>query len=207
MFTDTAKTVTVVIPTIPGREKYLERAVESVRKQQRPADDLIVEKDVFRTGAAATRNRALKRVETDYVAFLDDDDYLYPNHLRVLMQASDNHNADVFYPIPDFKNMKDPTAVFVDGRLRKPWGLEWSRDHEVHMLYRGNFIPVTVLAKTHSVRIAKGFPTPDVWGDRPEDWGLFRNMLKNGAVFRHVPKMTWCYVGHDKHTKGLGKAK
>lgn len=78
--------VTVIIPAIPPRVgNLLEDAVNSVRTQTfRPIGGVSCALDVTRSGAAVTRQRALDAVHTDYVAFLDDDDYWYPNHLEVL---------------------------------------------------------------------------------------------------------------------------
>jgi len=75
--------VTVITPTVPGREKLLEECIESVRKQtlQPVAHLVLMDKD--KEGPAVIRNRLLKQVETEWVAFLDDDDLLMPNHFDV----------------------------------------------------------------------------------------------------------------------------
>ena len=79
--------VTVVIPTIPPRAGLrLDRAVSSAEWQTVPTA-VIVEEDAGRTGSAATRNRALARVRTDWLLCLDDDDELMPNAVQVLTEA------------------------------------------------------------------------------------------------------------------------
>jgi glycosyltransferase involved in cell wall biosynthesis len=81
---DAVNDITVCIPTIPPRAKMLARALESVAEQTLQPAAIIVEYDHEHTGAAATKNRALAKVTTPLVAFLDDDDHFLPHHLAVL---------------------------------------------------------------------------------------------------------------------------
>jgi len=76
--------ITVIVPTIPTRGELLNRALETVAAQTLQPAGVIVEMDQKREGAATVRNRALDRVSTEFVAFLDDDDELLPNHLKLL---------------------------------------------------------------------------------------------------------------------------
>ena len=81
--------VTVAIPTIgpraigsaPPGQSLLERACRSVRDQTLPAlGGIAVALDADHLGAASTRQRALDMVETDFTAFLDDDDFFYDHY-------------------------------------------------------------------------------------------------------------------------------
>jgi glycosyltransferase involved in cell wall biosynthesis len=207
--------VAVVIPTIPGREAMLQRAVLSVQAQRRKPDQVIVERDSERTGAWATRNRALERVATDVVAWLDDDDTLRPNHLiscmRVLEQSP--WRPDLVYPKPRMIGGADPTALTHQGRFPvSPWGLRWSAEHAAHLRQHGSFIPMTHLVRTHLVRAIGGFrPGYAVDGGRyrgeDEDY-LIRLLDGNpeqgspGAIFEHLDAMTWNWHVHAGHTAG-----
>lgn len=168
--------VTVLIPTIPGREAELARAVASV-----PAGvPVVIELDEKRTGAAATRNRGLERVATEWVAFLDDDDELYPHHLKACLRRAHFAKADVVYPGYDTVG-EDPVNCF---------GIPFNPT----MLRRINFIPVTALARTELVRSVGGFVEhPDINGDPCEDWGLWLRLLDAGATFAHLPMKTWLW--------------
>lgn len=98
--------ITVVIPTIPPREALLRRALDSVagataRMGQMygsmvPVDSIVVH-DQDRRGAALTRHKGLLAVDTERVAFLDDDDVMHPNHLTELMSAALLFNADYLW--------------------------------------------------------------------------------------------------------------
>lgn len=201
--------VSVLIATIPGREELLDRALGSVEKQIRQPDEVIVEPDPDRTSAAETRNRGLSKVTSEYVAILDDDDYLMRNHLKVLMRVAEAEpHQDLIYPTPKIIGMRDPTAVVVGGKWRRPWGLEWTEDHRQHMIQKGNFVPVTCLIKTESLRKVGGFPEPDHPDRRIshcEDWLCFRRMALKGMNFRHINVETWVWEKNlQGHTGGRG---
>lgn len=95
--------ITVVIPTIPPRAELLRRATDSVagavaRMGQMygtmaPVDSIVVE-DNGRAGAAKTRHQGLLAVGTEWVAFLDDDDVMHPDHLVRLFDAALTFGAD-----------------------------------------------------------------------------------------------------------------
>ena len=172
--------ITVVIPTIEGREKELKRALDSVHAQTFCVDRRMVMHDVDRRGAAWNRNRALQQVDTEWVAFLDDDDEFKPDHLKVCARYAALTGVDVVYPGYEAVG-DDPINCF---------GLAF----DPVLLKRRNYIPVTVLARTDAVRAAGGFQEhPDENGDPCEDWGLWLAMLERGYTFGHVPQRTWVW--------------
>ena len=173
-------TITLVIPTIPGREELLRRAVTSVYAQSYRDGVIELQLDGDREGAAATRNRALERVETEWVAFLDDDDELKPNHLRACARHAWLTGADIVYPGYDTIG-DDPIGCF---------GIPFNPV----LLRQRNYIPVTVLARTDLVRDVGGFRDhPDEYGERCEDWGLWLALLDAGAKFSHLAQRTWIW--------------
>lgn len=203
-------TVAVVIPTIDGRERMLARAISTVSAQRRKPDQIIVERDTDRTGAAATRNRALARVETDVIAWLDDDDLLEPNHLMANMRVlTRDPGVGLVYPRPRMVGGTDPTAVTYQGRFPvSPWGLRWCPEFEKHLRVRGSFIPMTHLVRTELVRAAGGFPEGSVLESgryRGEDEAYLIALLDRGAVFEHLDAPTWKWVVHNRQTAGRGR--
>ena len=200
--------VTVVMPTIEGREALRERALASVRAQTvLPADTIVVVDDQLR-GAAWARNQGLARVRTRWVAWLDDDDELFPQHLEALLVGQGVSGADLVYSYPEFVGVdehgrpaRDPLAVSQDGVWVKPFGVPFGPEQENHLRYQGNFIPVTYLADAAKVRAAGGFP-PSGGKGMEEDYQLLINLLNDGATFHHVAEITWRYHFHDANTGG-----
>lgn len=190
--------VTVVIPTVPPRDELRVRALNSVESQSVECG-LAIQMDWDGLGPAATRNTALEQVTTEWVAFLDDDDELDPDHIESCLAMARLSGADLVYPWFRVVGGTDPLGVPVEGQLRNPYGVSFGPEQRDHLLARANFIPVTVLVRTHLVLRAGGFQLPSQANSRHcEDWGLWQALLREGAVFAHLPRRTWTWH-HDGH--------
>lgn len=199
-----SETIAVVIPTISGREHLLERALASVAAQHRQPDQIVVEPDPDRTGAAATRNRALARVETSLIAFLDDDDAFLRNHLGALERMLGDY--DLIYPTPRMVGGDNPAAVTVGGVWRRPWGVPFKAEQAKHLREKGSFIPITHMVKAEAVRRAGGFPEGRTLPDgrySGEDELYLVALLDAGARFTHLNVVTWTWHVHAGNTAGL----
>lgn len=185
--------VTVVIPHIPTRPNSLARAVKSAATQTRRPSDIIIATDLLREGAAPTRNRALDRVTTRWVAFLDDDDLWLPNHLEVLLANAHGTDAGVIY---------SGCAVIGPDGERVPNREEWGRfglPFDAERLREKAYLPVTCLADTKTAQAAR-FGAPE--GSIYDDWGFYLRMLDLGVEFLHVPEVTWIWHHNGKNTSG-----
>jgi hypothetical protein len=210
----TARNVTVCVPTIPGREQLLARALASVDAQTARPRRILVVADTERLGAAQTRNRLLRQVRTSWVAWLDDDDELLPNHLQVLIDAANDSHADLVYSNPEVVGIPDPLAVCDDDGnvIQSPVDVPFGPAQEQWLRERGNFIPITYLARTQLLKDAGGFPQP--WsmpvaaGNNSagcEDFLMLVKLLDAGARFHHVTgERTWRYHVAGQNTGGRG---
>lgn len=176
--------ITVCIPTIPPRWTKLQQAFYSATAQTLEPAAVIVEWDHHRTGAAATKNRALARVTTEYVAFLDDDDEFLSHHLATLRACAEETGADVVYSIPQ---VPGTNFVGTEPQYGKPFDAE--------VLRQRSFIQTTSLVRTELFKKAGGFQTPP--GSDYDDWGAWLALLALGAKFVHVPEVTfvWNHYG------------
>lgn len=207
--------VIVCVPTIPARRDKLARAVRSVADQQVGTDVTVgvsVALDEDGDGAAATRNRAWRDARGEWVAFLDDDDELRPDHVERCLRRALETGADLVYPWFNIHDdagndisYRDPLSVPVGGVYLSPYGVEFNDDLRRELLTRNNFIPVTVLVRRSLLEAVGGFPIPntDEWTESCcEDWGLWRRLLNAGARFEHLPRRTWIWTWHGRNTSG-----
>ncbi len=131
----TVETISVVIPLYNG-SKYLEEALNSVFKQDRPADEIIVVDDGSTDGGkgravaerfpvkvyskdnggqGSARNFGVNVSEGSLIAFLDQDDIWYSQHLRVLEQS---FKAASVRPLGwTYSNLDE---IEHDGRMARP---------------------------------------------------------------------------------------
>lgn len=173
----------------------LNAALTSVHLQTMKPANIIVEVDTDHTGAAATRTRGLMKVETEFVAFLDDDDEFERNHIESVLREQRRTNADLVYPWFNSVGGHDPLGAF-------------GRPFRADMLRQANYIPITVLVRTEMVKAVGGFKNAPpamiahLNGATCEDWLCWLAMLDAGAKFVHLPKRTWKWHHHGKNTQG-----
>lgn len=192
--------ITVVIPAHPARvaNGMLDRAVASARDQQYPAVDISIAIDETGAGAAATRQRALDAVQTEWVAFLDSDDWFYPEHLKVLAAGANVYRADYLfsYYMVHFPDGRPWPANDPLGHFGKPFSNAAPHQTTITTLVR------TELAKAIGFRE----PPPDsiVGGHRGgEDWHFTVGCAQAGARIVHVPRRTWAWVHHQGNSSGI----
>lgn len=185
--------VTVAIATIPPRAALLERAVSSVTAQT-VMPSLVIETDEGRTGSAATRNRALRRVQTEWVLACDDDDQLMPWAVQVLAEAQAETGADVVSGgawIPQRPGHAEPVRPPAPGWIDPQAVTVRSRLH-VSSLVR------TELARQAGFTFARDPGT----GMMLDDYGFYRGLAALGARFWRVPEAVLIWHVHGSNTSG-----
>ena len=195
--------VTVVIPT-RDRPSLLADALASVEAQQSRAAHTVVVDDgsaepplplagpaveVLRhpraLGVAAARNGGLEQVETEWVAFLDDDDLWAPGKLERQLAVAAAERADFVWC----------GVVVVDAR-RRPVGIVAAADPGALLprLLRTNTIgsPSAVLVRTELVRAVGGF---DEELALLADWDLWLRLAAAGRGAAS-PELLVAYTEH-----------
>ncbi|MGX1976990.1 glycosyltransferase family 2 protein [Streptomyces kronopolitis] len=190
--------ITVCIPAHPARvaNGMLDRAIRSVNGQSLSAAAISVAIDLKGEGAAPTRQRALVAARTAWVAFLDSDDWFYPEHLEVLATEALAHDAEyVFSYYTVHTDAGDPTNCDPLGHFGKQF--DPASPHQT---------TITTLVRTDLAQ-AVGFRTPPkklVDGQRHgEDFQFTLDCVQAQANFLHVPRRTWAWVHHGNNTSGL----
>jgi hypothetical protein len=186
-----ANAVAVITPTIPGRDALLAEAQASVRDQTMECQHLIgLDSPTCTTdgvtigyaGPAALRNLLLAqaaRFGCEYVAFLDDDDLIDPDHVETLLAAMQTDDSDLAMSWYRREGHAPETPRFYT------WD-DWCLGT---MLGGRNLIPITIVAKLDSILNAGCFHK----ADRYEDYSLWLRMLQNDARITVVPRETWTY--------------
>ena len=113
------KLITVIVPCY-NIEKYIERCIESIEKQtyknieiiavddcsndstmeklksmQEKYKNLQVYQNEKNSGAAYSRNFAIKKAKGEYIGFIDSDDYIVENYYEQLITNAEKENADI----------------------------------------------------------------------------------------------------------------
>lgn len=186
--------ITVTIATIPPRVGLLQRAVASVLSQTHPAAGLAIAIDYAKQGAPATRQRALDMVNTQWVAFLDDDDEFLPPHLDTLWNAAHAYQADYVYSWFDTVPLGcDPFPI---GHYVQPWSNAEPRQTTITTMVRTELALEVGFARfEESGELVDG----QRWG---EDWSFTLGCMSAGAKIHHVVAKTWLWHHDSGNTSG-----
>ena len=202
---NTNEAVSVILPTF-NRPALLERAIESVLNQSYRNFEIIVVNDagsdaeaVVRKmndggritylrhdrnrGLAASRNTAIKMARGRYVAYLDDVDIYYPDHLETLIRSLEKERCEVVYSdaCRAHQQMRDGQLVTIQRDI--PYSCDFNKDR----MLIGNFIPVLCVLHERRCFEKGGVFDPEL--TTHEDWDLW---IRFSQLFRfvHQPRVT-----------------
>lgn len=160
--------LTVIIPTI-GRDT-LGRAVRSVVGQTKRTLT-VIEPDPDRTGCGPTLNRALPRVETEWVATMGDDDVL---HQRYAEWVAEYASADMV-----ILQMRLERGLSILPQVRSPSKLRF-----------GN-VGASYALRTSIAREIGWIGRPSVKGEIAEDWSMIEAVRERGRAIVIVPRIAY----------------
>jgi len=199
--------ISVIIRT-RNRLGFLEEALQSVESNGHPARIVVVNdggespqaltghrKNVTLIehqsshGRSAAMNAGVQAASSEYIAFLDDDDRYYPDHLQVLANAASLTGHAAYYT--------DALSVFLEldeegkYQVRKTMRI-FEQDFDPDLLLVDNYIPLpTVLLRREDFLQAGGFdPSFDLF----EDWDFLIRLSRFGSFLR-IPRLT-CEIRH-----------
>ena len=162
----------------------------SIAEAFRSSFEVTVDESPSRQGRSAAANRGVHAATRELVAFLDDDDLCYPDHVERLVRAQRSGPEPVVYS-------DAVTAVYA--RRGEVWEarartLQYSLDFDPEYLLLANYIPLhTLLVPRGLFEKVGGFDTALEYS---EDWD-FLIRLSFETSFRHLRAVTCEYRVFD----------
>ncbi|MBS0168853.1 MAG: glycosyltransferase [Nitrospira sp.] len=202
---DVRPLVSVIIPTY-NRPDRLRDAIQSVFAQTCQDFEIVVVNDggqdvtsvidSFNAGAqlvaiqhtdnrdrAAARNTALRAAKGTYIAYLDDDDRYYPDHLETLLAVLQRGEHKIAYTDAwRIHEKRQGEHYVVTGR-----DLPHSHDFDPRELLIGNYLPVLTVMHERSCLDQAGYFDESLFVH--EDWDLWIRMALH-YPFHHIKKAT-----------------
>ncbi|HEV7921152.1 MAG TPA: PIG-L family deacetylase [Thermoanaerobaculia bacterium] len=190
--------ISVIVRT-KDRPALLAEAIESIRANDYPAEIVVVNDGGVRPavdgvklvehetprGRSEAMNAGVRAASGRFIAFLDDDDLYYPEHLGTLAAAAGKSPHAAWY--------SDAVSAFVSPALETRQRLRlFSADFDRDLLLLDNYIPLpTLLVGRETYLDAGGFdPAFDLF----EDWDFLIRVSQRGE-FAHLPRVT-CEIRH-----------
>ena len=196
--------VSVIVPT-HNRVEGLCEAIQSIQNQSFQDFEIIVVNDAGddvtavinsfddkriryfvhkkNKGLAAARNTGLKKSRGKYIAYLDDDDIYYFNHLETLVNQLEYSGYRVAYSVANRAHQQKQNDYYVITHRDIPYAYDFSYDR----MLISNYIPV--LCIMHERRCLKSSGLFDESLNSHEDWDLWIRMGRE-YPFLHLSKVT-----------------
>jgi len=199
--------ISVIVRT-KDRPALLREAIDSIRGTGYPSEVIVVNDGgstpqvagatVINHGKSKGRSEAMnsgvRAAKSPLLAFLDDDDLYYPEHLSTLSNAarSSQHAAWYSDAVSAFVRLGASGAYETHSRMRI-----FGSDFDGDQLLIDNYIPLpTILLARDTYLDLGGFdPAFDLF----EDWDFLIRLSQRGT-FGHVPRIT-CEI---RHIEGAG---
>ncbi|TVM00934.1 MAG: hypothetical protein CV087_11655 [Candidatus Brocadia sp. WS118] len=216
--TDTLRTtplVSVIVPT-HNRPDTLKNTLESIASQtykhveavvvNDAGEDVSSVVDAFRErlsviylihdknkGLAAARNTGIKHASGEYIAYLDDDDLFYRNHIETLVTYLETSDDKVAYT-DAYRVCQEKE----DGRyVVKQKDIPYSFDFDADVILAQNLFPVLCIMHKKSCLDEIGLFDESL--TTHEDWDLWIRMSRK-YHFAHIKKITCEYAWRTDST-------
>lgn len=149
-------------------------------------------------GSAATRNTGIKVARGKYIAYLDDDDVFYPDHLETLVNFLESSDYEVAYTDAYRAIQEKKDGEFQVTSRDVPYSVDFDYD----LILVENFVPLLCFMHEKACLDEVGLFNEDFMTF--EDWDLWIRMSRK-FKFAHIKKVTcefaWRQDGTTKSSK------
>jgi glycosyltransferase involved in cell wall biosynthesis len=199
-------TISIIMPTY-NRHQYIRHAIESVMNQTFRDFEIIVVNDggsreceaviesfqsdkirylyVEHGGLSHALNQGLLASRSKYIAYLDDDDQYFPDHLQSLVSALESSYSFVYADA--YREVK----IYKDDKWNRiSRAVEFSYDFDSGRFAESNYIPVLCMAHRRDCFESIGLFERDL--PNAMDWDLWAKAARL-YDFKHLKKVTCVY--------------
>ena len=134
-------------------------------------------------GLSAARNTGIRAARGKYIAYLDDDDIYYPDHLETLVRFLEGSDYFIAYTDAYRSNIIEKKGKIIEVEKDMPY----SQDFDYEQIFIDNFIPVLCVVHQKSCLEKAGFFDETL--KRNEDWDMCIRLAINYKLF-HIKKVT-----------------
>ncbi|HEY1790727.1 MAG TPA: glycosyltransferase, partial [Verrucomicrobiae bacterium] len=138
-------------------------------------------------GLPASRNTGIRAARGKYIAYLDDDDLYYPEHLQTLFNYVESHPGVVAYSDACCSHQELVNGQLTTVRRDVPYSHDWDNDR----VLVENFVPS--LCFMHEKVFLEKSGYFDETLRRHEDWDLWIRLSRH-FPFAHIPQVTCEFV-------------
>lgn len=207
--------VSVIIPT-KDRPEMLELAIQSVLNQSYQNLEIIVVNDggvdvqtkldklntrgninylkhPYNQERSAARNTGISATKGKYIAFLDDDDTYYPDHIQTLVEVLENSDYKIAYTDAVMAQQANQDGRYVTVNSTVTHSIDFDYDQ----ILVSNFIPNLCLMYDKSCFDAVGLFDTSL--GTHEDWDLIIKLSRQ-YQFAHITKTTCEFTRREDGT-------
>ncbi|MEJ5167442.1 MAG: glycosyltransferase, partial [Thermoanaerobaculia bacterium] len=213
--------ISVIVRT-KDRPMFLSEALNSLKSSYYPLKKIIIVNDgdmelalgdfkdlplelikTGKRGRSFAANEGIKKADTDFVSFLDDDDLIYPHHFNVLSRVILDSKgllaySDALSSIYEYGEEKGEYKL-------KDKVLSYSMDFDPDILLYDNYIPLNTILFSKELFKSFGYFNENL--DRFEDWELLIRFSRK-ITFYHIKEITCEYRNFSReNTLGFDPSK
>jgi glycosyltransferase involved in cell wall biosynthesis len=157
--------------------------VESVVSQKNTSGRITYVRHAQNRGLAAARNTGIKLAKGAHIAYLDDDDLYYPDHLQTLIHCLEHNDCAVAYTDAQRAHQTQKDGRCVVTHKDVPYSVDFNHDR----ILVGNFIPVLCVMHARGCLDEAGLFDESLTSH--EDWDLWIRLSRKNR-FGHIRKTT-----------------